>query len=83
MKKCGWWKGHCFHPVKDTGRKIKRTKVKVCALEDNYVVEGFWGKRIYVVVEAKCCWCEKKKPMELADFDIVRAMNYPDYEGDE
>lgn len=79
-KKCSWWKGHCPHPIKGTEKKIKRTKVKHCSLEDDYVYERFWGKCIDIVVKAKCCWCDKEQEMKLSDFDTMRAMNYPDYE---
>ena len=77
-KKCSWWKGHCLHKIDGTEHKLIRKK-KHCSNEDNYIYERFWGKCIDIVVDAKCCWCETIKKMELLDFDTIRAMQYPDY----
>ena len=81
MKKCGWWKGHCLHKINGTERKVKRIKKKQCSKEDDYIYQSsWWGSCIVIIVQSKCCCCNKEQQMNLRDFDIMRAMNFPDYE---
>lgn len=80
MRKCNWFTGHCLHRVDGTERKKKRSKKKVCAHQDDYVYERFWGDCIDIEVVGKCCWCGKTEVMNLSDFDVRRAMQYPDVE---
>lgn len=82
-KKCGWWNDHCFHKVDGTEQKVKRTNVKKCSLEHDYIYDGLWGKRIDIVAKMKCCWCNKERQTQMLDFDITRAINYPEYKGEE
>ena len=80
MRKCNWFTGHCLHKVDGTERKVKRTKKKICSHEDDYVYERFWGKCIDIEAVAKCCWCGKAQSVQLSDFDILRASQFPDVE---
>ncbi len=80
MKKCNWWRGHCFHKIPGTERKIKRAEDKNCALENDYVHYGSWADCVHIIVQSKCCRCLKEEEHKLKDFDILRAMQYPDGE---
>jgi hypothetical protein len=67
---------HCWHYLQDTRRKIKPSFHNKCKLEDPYVSNDHVK---YIVIE-RCCKCGKEKESPIfRDYDIRRALAYPEY----
>ena len=80
MKKCSWWRLHHYHEIPGTRKKIKPNKPNHKCEENSYISDHYVGDCVEFTVEWRCCNCDKRKKVKLLDFDILRAMSYPDNE---
>ena len=67
---------HCWHLVPDSRRKLK-SKSNCKLLPNEYSHNGY----VEYVMKETCCKCNKTRETSVfRDYQIDRALKYPDYE---